>query len=357
MNFSGDGFSSWIEGQILMNTGDNIQNMALGANGYTIELISGTPVNNLQVTNVDFRGGGGMVNDAVDGVFTIDTGQTLTNSTFTNVTIETNSDGIGDGISMVTNGLPQSMLHDVTFQGLDIKSQPCMGFALDDRTYLGTPTTDNYNINIINSIIEPSGSESISIEGGNNLLIQGNTFMGSGTSSVYPWHQTLEFNGSTSAKAIGNTFYRSDSAWLNLHCTNCTFKSNVFDDTVNYINTPSVAHDQSGWGATCSGCTFQYNEMTMDTGGAFFYFSSSSNTNIIDNIFWDQRNPTIECGIYLYYGSTNINLTGNTFYNKYKWYSDYSTCINLYEDSTINSSNNTYLSPTAITSLPPVHAP
>ena len=66
ITISGDGFSSWLKGQILFNTGDNISNLALGVdaeagiNGVdsyaaSADVTLDNPVNNLQVTNVDFK--------------------------------------------------------------------------------------------------------------------------------------------------------------------------------------------------------------------------------------------------------------------------------------------------------------
>ena len=151
----------------------------------------------------------------------------------------------------------------------------------------------------------------------------------------------LEFNGSSSSKAIGNTFDRAKGWWLNLHCTDCSFEDNTFDSRIDNVG---IASADQAWGGGCTNCTFKNNNVTMDSGGGFFYFINSTNNLFTGNTFWDTRNPTTSCS-YFQTGSSGNTMTGNTFKYKYQWYPDNNLCINISADSSININNNTMLSP------------
>ncbi|MEI6237663.1 MAG: hypothetical protein WCP03_03640, partial [Candidatus Saccharibacteria bacterium] len=357
VSVSGGGTQSYVQGRILMSSGDYITDLKLGIAGQSIGITNSEPVTGLNVERVHFVGGGGTNDQDMKHVFSIQT-EALNNSTFTDCTIETNSGAWGNGIAIADNGVASSTLHDVTFLRLHIMPQPRMGFEMIGRSYLGVRTTDYYNIKIIDSIIEPSGSESISFDGpGRDLLVQGSLFKGSGTNSYYPWHQGLEFNGSTKATAINNTFNRSDGVWLNLHCNNCTFENNYFDNTVNNLNSTPTS-DPTGWGGQCINCIFKDNQMVMGIGGSFFSLDTASTGNqFVGNVFWNKKNPTTVCAIYLYNSSTGNVLQSNKFYYKYQWYSDNKLCMDVRDGSTISEISNEYNSPTSVPVLNPPPLP
>jgi hypothetical protein len=300
-------------------------------------------------------GGGGTNDTNMVHVISIQR-EALNNSIFTDCTVETNLGGWGNGIAITDNGVASSTLHDVTFLRLHIMPQPRMGFEMIGREYLGPRTNDYYNIKIIDSIIEPSGSESVSFDGeGRDIYVQGSLFKGSGTSSYYSWHQALEFNGTTSANATGNTFYRSRGVWLNLHCTSCNFENNYFDNRVNNLGINPTS-DPIAWMGGCNGCTFKNNQVIMELGRHFVYLDSASNNTFTGNTFWIKTNPTNQCALWMINSSTGNVLQRNKFYYKYQYYSDYSLCIERRDGSTISEIENEYYSPaiTPIFNPPPL---
>ncbi|MCK9641686.1 MAG: glycoside hydrolase family 55 protein, partial [Prolixibacteraceae bacterium] len=363
VSVSGEGTQSFINGKILMNTGDDLTDMKMGVAGQSIGIVGGVPVTGLNVDRVHFIGGGGTNDSDMIHVFSIQM-EALNSSTFTDCTIETNLGGWGNGIAITDNGVTNGTLHDVTFLRLHIMPQPRMGFEMLGRSYMGARTLDYYNIIIKDSVIEPTGSEAISFDGpGHDLRVEGSLFKGSGTAgSYYPWHQALEFNGSTSSYALNNTFYRSDGVWLNMHCTGCTFDGNYFDNSVNNIGVTTTNNgDPTGWGGRCTNCTFQNNQMILDKGGNFLYLDNSdgiasTNNQFNNNTFWNKNNPTTNCAIYLYNGST-MTMQGNKFYYKYQFYSDNHLCTDLRDGSTLSDLSNGYYSPSITPAISPPPIP
>jgi hypothetical protein len=267
----------------------------------------------------------------------------MTNSTFTNCTIETNPDGIGNGISIVENGVPQSTLSNDTFKGLLIKTQPRMGFEMLSRTFYGAKTITYSNIEILDSTIEPVGAESISFEDGTGQLIEGNHFEGSSASTVYPWHQTLEFNGSVDAVAKNNTFDLATGAWLNLHCTSCDFEDNTFDSRIVNVDQPGASDT---WEGVTNDSTFKDNTVIINTGGGFMGFATSSGNTFTGNTFWDTRNPTDQ-RMYFTDDSTDNTFSDNIFKNYYAYNpaGDYAPGISIDATSSVTFTGNTYESP------------
>ena len=220
--------------------------------------------------------------------------------------------------------MPQSTVHDVTFDGLDIKPQPGMGFAMGGRDYDGPRQTNYYNIKIINSIIEPDGGENISFDGeGTDILVENTILEGSTTSDLYPWHQSLEFNGTTHSSAIGNTFYAARGAWLNLSCDSgvvCAddIENNTFDMTVN-IDGITMDPSDYAWMYDTAGSTFKNNFVKINAGGGFIYLvAGSTNNTYIGNTFWDTRNPTYN-GSWINDHSTGNVFSGNTFISNFAY--------------------------------------
>jgi hypothetical protein len=100
------------------------------------------------------------------------------------------------------------------------------------------------------------------------------------------------------------------------------------------------------WFGTPSGSTFKNNTVKMDSGGGFFWFEGITSATITGNTFWDTRNPTTQCS-YFQSGSSGNNITGNTFKTKYQYNAsgDYTPCMSISSDSSVNLSGNTYLGP------------
>ena len=337
--------SSWLEGQIYLSANDTLSYMKLGEVGYSTQPTSSAPANNVKLDYIDFVGGG-----APGSVFNIATGETLTNSTFTDCTIETdvndgqNSSGVYNGISVTENGVPDSTAYNDTFLRLHIMTQPRMGLEFNGRAYDGTRQRDYYNINITDSTIEPVGAEDISFDGpGTGITVSGTLLKGSTTATLYSWHEGLEFNGTFDSTASGDTFYADQDQFLNVNCVTGTvcgdvITNNVFDSTIN-IDGVTMDSEAQAWGESMNGGTFSDNFVRMSMGSGMMYWQNSTNNTFTGNLFWDTRTNNGQC-MYFQSGSTGNTMTGNTFKDSNNGGDTPSTCVD--STSSLNFSNNTY---------------
>ncbi len=201
--------------------------------------------------------------------------------TFSDCTIDS---GAWNGITLnVTNG----NIHDVTFTGCHILAQGRMGIECTQRP--ASNTVGYKNIKIVNTVIEPSGEEAMSFDGGYfaaDCLIDGVTINGSDNKASPAYSGAIEINGPTHFTVQNTTIYACRKNAFNLEGPKGVNGALVFkNDTVDYsVRKESYATDSSTArltelqnvnGAVFSGCKF-----VLGSAWNAGYWTNSSNNNM-----------------------------------------------------------------------------
>jgi len=173
-------------------------------------------------------------------------------------------------------------IHDITFDGCTVLTAARMGFECTNRP--GAATTGYYNINLLNFVVQQSGSEGISFDGqysGNcllrNVLIKaaGNGPGTPGWRSEWTWRQAFEINGPTNMTMDHLTIYLSHSVTLNLNgpasgSSGWKFTDCSFDMSKCYLTCNPLCHyDWNGYGAPMAAGTIRgavFDHCTFNTG-------------------------------------------------------------------------------------------
>jgi hypothetical protein len=163
-------------------------------------------------TGIHFEGRGNGWGDA-SGLILI-TGRSH-DIVFSHCVIDTNQDGVGNGVKIVDSG---AGMHDITFRDCTFKYQPRMGFECIGRE--SGARTGYRHINLIDCTFEASAGEAISYDDNNGTagqcLVKGNVVEGAGVGDSYQYGQVFELNGVHDMTVAGNRFYAGRDGILNL---------------------------------------------------------------------------------------------------------------------------------------------
>jgi len=199
--------------------------------------------------NITFTGGG-----ATTAVLTLN--QSCYNIVFRNCTIGASP---YNGVSINSyNG----NIHDVRFEGCHFLSAARMGFEVTNRP--DAATAGYHNIDLIDCVFEPSGSEAVSYDGeslSGDCLIKNVVIKGAGNgpgnplwNSAWTWRQAFEINGPINMTMDHLTINLSYGTTLNLNgpaSGDCgwTFTGCTFDMSQSYLtSSPLVSYDSNGYG-------------------------------------------------------------------------------------------------------------
>ncbi len=169
------------------------------------------------------------------------------------------------------------------------------------------------NVDITDSVFEPSGSESVSYDGGpgaGNSLFQNNLIKGAGNSSSQRWGAGLEINGPSSMVVSGNEIWQTrDSAFNFQRHTSApsrwVVRDNLLDATRRAQSTPQDRSAQQVLCLSVVGGTFTGNRIVSAApGGSGAYWSSSRNMDWSGTIWSDSRRGS-------YARPTQVNCSGN----------------------------------------------
>lgn len=174
---------------------------------------------NLVYNGVEFSGDGYGSGDWGALVFLEGQGQ-LSNITFRNCIINTNTDGSGNGIKVVDLG--GGRVHDITFDHCLIRYQPRMGAEINGRAIENGIGGQGYlRVNITNSRFEASAGEAISYDSNpgdlsGQSVVSGNYVDGAGVGAKYQYGKVFEINGTHNMTVTNNYFGAGRDGILNL---------------------------------------------------------------------------------------------------------------------------------------------
>jgi hypothetical protein len=259
--------------------------------------------------NVRFVGGG---NGNPDSSGVIEIHGTAYRITFRDCIIETNGDGVGNGVKIVDRG---GTVHDILFEGCHIMSQPRMGFECINRP--GSRSGGYSNVNLVGCTFEPQGSEAISFDDDSNgkagqSVIQGCVIKGAGINRDYPWGQGLEINGPTNMTVRDSRFYACRGDIWNLRMSidapcGWVFSGNVIDASTRY---QSVAMDSTAGcvaAVNIVGGVFSQNSITSaPPGGGVAWLSDCHDMDWRTTTWHDQRGT-------VYTTPFQVDCSGNLF--------------------------------------------
>jgi hypothetical protein len=174
---------------------------------------------NLVYNGVEFSGDGYGSGDWGAVVFLEGQGQ-LSNITFRNCIINTNTDGSGNGIKVVDLG--GGRVRDITFDHCLIRYQPRMGAEINGRAIENGVGGQGYlRVNITNSRFEASAGEAISYDSNpgdlsGQSVVSGNYVEGAGVGTKYQYGKVFEINGTHNMTVTNNYFGAGRDGILNL---------------------------------------------------------------------------------------------------------------------------------------------
>jgi hypothetical protein len=207
--------------------------------------------------------------------------QSCYNITFTDCTV---GSGPWNGVTInVTNG----NIHDITFTGCHILAAGRMGIECTQRP--ASNTTGYKNVKVIDTVIEPSGEEAMSFDGGYfsaNCLIDGVTINGSDNQANPAYSGAIEINGPTYFTVQNTTIYASRKNALNLEGPPGQNGHLVFtNDTIDYsVQKESFATDASTARLTelqsVNGAVFSNCKFIMGKAWNAGYWTNSSNNDL-----------------------------------------------------------------------------
>jgi hypothetical protein len=194
---------------------------------------------NLVYDGVEFSGDGYGSGDWGALVFLEGQGQ-LSNITFRNCIINTNTDGSGNGIKVVDLGAGR--VRDITFDHCLIRYQPRMGAEINGRAIENGVGGQGYlRVNITNSRFEASAGEAISYDSNpgdlsGQCVVSGNYVEGAGVGTKYLYGKVFEINGTHNMTVTNNFFGAGRDGILNLQgrdslAEGWVFSGNTYDAT------------------------------------------------------------------------------------------------------------------------------
>jgi len=239
-------------------------------NTYTIP--AGT--HDVDYVGCTFNGG-----NASTAVLTLN--QTCYDLTFTDCTV---GSGPWNGVTInVTNG----NIHDITFTGCHILAAGRMGIECTQRP---TSNTVGYkNMKFIDDVIEPSGEEAMSFDGGYfaaDSLIDGCTINGSDNQTSPLWSGAIEINGPIYFTVQNTTIYACRKNAFNLEGPAGVNGHLVFtNDTVDYsVQKESQPTDSSTARLTelqdVNGAVFANCKFILGSAWNAGYWSNCSNNDL-----------------------------------------------------------------------------
>jgi hypothetical protein len=167
-------------------------------------------VHDVTYTNVAFVGRGSG-NAGASGLITI-TGASY-NITFRNCVINTNQDGVGNGVKIVDSGRG---MHDISFENCTFRYQPRMGFECIGRSSPeegGSGGRGYQRVNVTGCYFEASAGEAISydddysdVNPAGYCSVSGNYVEGAGVGTSYQYGRVFENNGVHHLTVTGNFF-------------------------------------------------------------------------------------------------------------------------------------------------------
>lgn len=182
-------------------------------------------------------------------------------------------------------------VHDITFSNCTFEACPRMG--LEAGVWPETDDTAHgyYDVTIEDCVFDPVGGEAMSWGGwapNANLLIEGDTILGSDNMADPQWNGELEL-GTTSYDTVSDcTFYAGEGNCLNLDptagfgaCHN-TFSNDVFDYSTLKESVPTdggsarMIEAQNVDGAVFTGCTFDTGSATNHVYNAAYWTSCTN---------------------------------------------------------------------------------
>jgi hypothetical protein len=182
-------------------------------------------------------------------------------------------------------------VHDITFSNCTFEACPRMG--LEAGVWPETDDTAHgyYDVTIEDCVFDPVGGEAMSWGGwapNANLLIEGDTILGSDNMADPQWNGELEL-GTTSYDTVSDcTFYAGEGNCLNLDptagfgaCHN-TFSNDVFDYSTlkESVSTDGgsarMIEAQNVDGAVFTGCTFDTGSATNHVYNAAYWTSCTN---------------------------------------------------------------------------------
>jgi hypothetical protein len=223
--------------------------------------------------HVNFRGG-----NSSTAVLTIN--HAARNITFTHCTIES---GSYNGVTInATNG----NIHDITFTHCRIQAAGHMGIECTQRP--ASNTVGYRNIKVIDTVIEPSGEEAMSFDGGYfaaHAVISGVTIMGSDNKANPAYSGAIEINGPTYFTVENTKIYACRKNALNLEGPSgnghLVFRKVTIDYAVRHesyatdSSTARLTELQSVNGSVFTGCRFILGK-AYNAG----WWTDSSNNNL-----------------------------------------------------------------------------
>jgi hypothetical protein len=284
--------ATWLKGEVTAGSDLRISKLKVGLDGVAFKFTEGAARTVFE--GVTFTGGGPM---SEDGCVIQMVGRGGSYITFRNCTIGANPYD-GNGVSMTPTGWSGGNYHDIVWENCHFLGSPRMNFECTER-YDGHPMTVGYsNINLIDCVFEPSGSECISYDAdadAGDSTISGCTIKGAGWNERYPWGQGVEFNAVKGMRFLNNTVYRCRGAMVNhtglgpdVPC-DIVYKGNTFDRTVSYIPTAVEPGTEFIYLDGVSGVQFSDNVARSNVGGMLLYLSGSPRNTFTGNSWTDTR--------------------------------------------------------------------
>ncbi len=172
-------------------------------------------------------------------------------------------------------------IHHIRFNRVKVKTQGRMGMEITSRPASGSR---GYRaISIVNSTIEPQGSQAVSFDGGagaRDCTFRNNTVKGAGINPRQQWGHGFELNGPSRFKVIDNRFYQCRDSILNLqrHTTarsGWVFKRNLLDASRHVQKVRMDRNEQVVIGNNLYGGYFLANKVIADApGGGVAWFGN-----------------------------------------------------------------------------------
>jgi hypothetical protein len=238
---------------------------------------------NVTYDNVTFTGG-----TSSSAVVTI---TRASNITFRNCTFSK-----GGGWNSVSINDNSGSVRNITFDNCRWVGAGRMNIEITSRP---TSASSGYQgINITDSILEPSGNESVSYDGGpaaGGSLFQNNLIKGAGTNPSAEWGSGLEINGSSNMTVKNNEIWQVRDFAFNFqrHTTAASgwvVQNNTLDATKRAQTTAQRSDKQQVLCLDVRGGSFTGNRVVSAApGGGVGYWSNSHNMNWTGTSWSDSR--------------------------------------------------------------------
>ncbi len=217
----------------------------------------------------------------------------------------------GGGWNSVSINDERGSVRNITFDNCRWLGAGRMNIEITSRP---TSASAGYsNVDITDSVFEPSGSESVSYDGGpaaGNSLFRNNLIKGAGNSSSQRWGAGLEINGPSNMVVSGNEIWQTrDSAFNFQRHTSApsgwVVRDNLLDATRSAQSTPQDRYAQQVICLSVVSGTFTGNRVVSAApGGSGAYWSNSRNMDWSGTVWNDSRGGS-------YARPTQVNCSGN----------------------------------------------